>query len=141
MRAGERLNVPHAPALPHVAVQLIPALPVLGAATAASVDCEPVLRVEGRDDVADIVTSIGAAVTTVAVVDADLLGSLVDVAVIVIVTDEPFARFPRFSVIVLPLMIGAPAVDTAEASCSPAGSVWLKTTVCARSGPLLVTVN
>jgi hypothetical protein len=79
------LNVPHAPALPQVAVQSIPTLPVLGAATAASVACEPVLRVEGSGEVADIVTSIGAAVTTVAVVDADLLGSLVDFAVIVIV--------------------------------------------------------
>jgi hypothetical protein len=68
------LNVPHPPATPQVAVQLIPAFPVLGAAVAASVACEPLFRVAGSEDVVDMATTIGAAVTTFAVADADFVG-------------------------------------------------------------------
>ncbi len=68
---------------PQVAVQFTPALPVLGATVATRVACDPVLSVAGGG--VDIVTLIGAAVTTVAVAVADFVGSVVDFAVTVIV--------------------------------------------------------
>lgn len=77
-----------------MAAQFTPALPVLGEAVATSVTDEAVFSVEGRGDVVDIATTTGAAVTTVAVAKADLLGSLVDRAVMVTVppmgTEEVF---------------------------------------------------
>ncbi len=81
--AGELLKVPHAPALPQVAVQLIPALPVSGVAVANRVNCDPVSSVEGGVEELGIATAIGAAVTTVAAAVATFVESLVDLAVMV----------------------------------------------------------
>ena len=83
--AGDRLKLPHAPGLPQVAVQFTPFLFVTGVTVAASGADAPPLSVAGSDDVDDIVTVTGAAVTTVAVPVADFVGSVVDVAVTVIV--------------------------------------------------------
>ncbi len=79
--AGERLKVPHAPALPQVAVQFTPSVP--GVAVAVRVACEPVFSVAGGG--AERVTVIGVADTTVAVATADFVGSVTDFAVMVIV--------------------------------------------------------
>ena len=82
---ADRLKAPQAPVLPHVMVQFTPTLPVLGVAVATSVVCEPVFSVAGSGNVVEIATTIGAFVTTFTVADADLLGSVVDFAVTVMV--------------------------------------------------------
>jgi len=79
--AGERLKVPHAPGVPHVAVQLIPSLP--GLADAASVTWEVVFMLAGGAEVN--VTATAGLDTTVTVAVDDLVASVVDFAVIVIV--------------------------------------------------------
>ncbi len=84
MCAGEILKVPHPPALPQVATQLIPAFPVLGVATADKVNCDPDLSVDGSAAELGIETTTGVEVTTVAVAVATLVGSLVALAVMVI---------------------------------------------------------
>jgi hypothetical protein len=77
--------VPHAPVVPQVAVQFTPRFPVSGAAVAARTAVDPTEIVAGGAEAAGIVTMIGAVVTTVAIVDADTAGLLVDFAVIVTV--------------------------------------------------------
>ena len=79
--AGERLKVPHAPALPQFAVQFTPSVP--GEADAASVTLAPVFNFAGG--AVDIATPTGEFVTTVALAEDDLVGSVVDLAVIAIV--------------------------------------------------------
>jgi hypothetical protein len=75
------LKVPHAPVVPQVAVQFTPSLPE--EAVAASVAEAPVFNVFGG--AGESAMEIAAFVTTVAVALATLLGSVVDLAVMVIV--------------------------------------------------------
>ena len=66
---------------PQVAVQFTAGLPVFGATVAVSLTCEPTINVAGSTE--EIVTIVGAVVSTVAIAVADFVGSAVDVAVIV----------------------------------------------------------
>jgi len=79
------LKLPHAPALPQVALQFTPRLLVSLATVAASVAWVPTMSVAGSDDALEIVTTTGAVARIVAVAVADAVGSVVDVAVIVTV--------------------------------------------------------
>jgi hypothetical protein len=88
--AGERLKVPHAPALPQLAVQFTPSVP--GEADAASVACDPVFSFAGS--AGEIVTATGEFVTTVARAVEIFVGSAVDLAVIV--TAPPTATVELF---------------------------------------------
>jgi hypothetical protein len=75
------LKLPHAPALPQVAVQSTPRLFGSPATFAASVVCDA--SVNAAPGAVDIVTIIGAVVTMVAVAEADTVGFVVDFAVMV----------------------------------------------------------
>jgi hypothetical protein len=81
--AGDKLKLPHAPALPQLAVQFTPRLPVSFVTFAASVTWDPAVTVAGG--AVDIATRIGAVVTIVAVADADIAGFVVDFAVMLTV--------------------------------------------------------
>ena len=77
------LKLPHAPALPQVAVQSTPSPGLFGSpvTVAANVAGDFTSNVAGG--AVDIVTIIGAVVTMVAVADADIAGLVVDFAVMV----------------------------------------------------------
>jgi hypothetical protein len=90
--AGDKLKLPHPVTPPHVAVQFTPRLPVLGATVAASTAVDPVPNAAGGT--VDIVTTIGAIAITVATADADTVGSVVDLAVIVTVPPDGIAVGP-----------------------------------------------
>ncbi len=115
--AGERLKVPQFPTLPQVAVQSMPRL--LGSFTtlAEMLVCAPAVMDAGG--AGDMVTTIGAAVITVATEEADLVASAVAVAVIVTV---PFAGTPvgAVKVVAIPLAVwlGASSPQTVLPHCS-----------------------
>lgn len=72
------MKLPHAPALPQLAVQLTPRLPVSPLVVAASVVCVPAASDSGGGE--EMVTTMGAAVTMSAVADAETAGFAVDFA-------------------------------------------------------------
>ena len=77
------LKLPHAPALPQLAVQFTPLLLLSLATVAASVVCDPTSSVAGG--AGDMVTTIGVVVMMVAMEDAETVGLATDVAVMVTV--------------------------------------------------------
>ena len=77
------MKLPHAPALPQLAAQLMPRLPVSLLAVAASVACAPVISDGAGGE--EMVTTMGADVTILAVADAETAGFVVDFAVTVTV--------------------------------------------------------
>ena len=81
--AGDRLKLPHSPTLPQLAVQLTPRCPVSPVVVAASVVCVPV----GSDSAGgeEMVTTMGAAITMLAVAEEETAGFAVDFAVMVTV--------------------------------------------------------
>jgi len=79
--AGDRLKLPHPPVPPQLAVQFRPTLFGSEGTVAASVACVPAVNAAGGAE--DIVTTIGAVATIVAVADADIAGFVVDAAVMV----------------------------------------------------------
>ena len=87
------LKLPHAPALPQVAVQSTPKLFMSPVTFAASIDEDEVASVAGG--AADIVTIIGAVVTTVAVANADTAGFVIEVAVTVTVLPGGIVEGPE----------------------------------------------
>jgi hypothetical protein len=79
--AGDRLKLPHAPALPQLAVQFTPRLLGSPVTVAARVACDPAVMVaEGG---VEIVITIGAVVMMLAVEIAETAGLVVDAAVMV----------------------------------------------------------
>ena len=83
MCAGDRLKLPHAPALPQLAVQFTPRPLVSPATVAARVICDPAVIVAGGG--VEIVIIIGAVVMILAVEVAETAGLVVDAAVMVTV--------------------------------------------------------
>jgi hypothetical protein len=113
-------------------------------AVAASVACEPVLRVAGSG--VESVTAIGGLVTTFTVAVADFVGSVVDFAVIVIV--PPTGTVELFwKVAVAPLEVWleiVPQLDVLQLSVqfTPAAAVSFKTiavNVAERAAPVCST--
>jgi hypothetical protein len=85
--AGDKLNEPHAPALPHAAVQSTPRS-FVSVLVAARVACEPSIIETGKLIVAGalgMVTTIGGTVTIFTVAVAEIAELVVDCAVIVTV--------------------------------------------------------
>ena len=109
------MNVPHTPALPHVAVQSTPRLPLLTVAASGAED--PTVNVGGSKAVGEGVTAITAAVVTVAVAVAAFVLSVVDLAVMVTMPPAGIAEGPE-KVIALPLAewmgVTLPQVDVPQ---------------------------
>ncbi len=120
--------MPHAPALPQLAVQLTPSVPE--EAVAASIASALVCIVAGGR--ADMVTEIGAAETTVAVAVADFVGSVVDFAVRVIVppigTVDVFVNVAVDPLGVWPVMFPQFVVLQLTVQSTPAFAVSFETT-------------
>lgn len=74
------MKLPHAPALPQLAVQLTPRLAVSPVVVATSVACVPAVCDGAGGEV--IVTTMGAEVTMLAVADVETAGFAVEFAVI-----------------------------------------------------------
>ena len=89
------MKLPHAPAVPQVAVQFTPALPVLGTTVAVRAACDPTDIVAGGKE--DIVTTFVTVVTMVAIVVAVFVGSVVDAAVMVTVPPVGTAEGPVYA--------------------------------------------
>jgi hypothetical protein len=107
----------------------MPAFPVLGAAVAARVACALVSRLAGGG--VETVTTIGAADTTVAVAVADLVGSAVDFAVMVIVppagTVEEFVKVAATPLAVCAVMVPQLGVPQLRVQSAPPGVASLAT--------------